>query len=346
MTSGMKLLITGTHRSSPVLYQGEKGIQGGYEAHDNNELTAVTPGEAGERLLFYHHVLHTMEELKLQPLPLLTPLQEAPPSPVPGAAADERTPATPASTIPASRDPMNAPRKGRYRHGSPEEQKLQAFLSRAKESGSIERIERARENLGRYWRSIINDEYGSISGPGFMKELRHLGKSHHARPRDPYINYRLHVLAQRAQEQGESAALSILEKIRRGGILRRSSPTGDAIADFAEKYATGNGGQCYAYVADALDRAGIRLSGMSAYMAANQLARHPKVREIRGIRSNGLTSLPKGTIVVWNRGEGHCNGHISISLGNGEEASDMIRTQITDYGTSFRTFVPLDMIDE
>ena len=53
-----------------------------------------------------------------------------------------------------------------------------------------------------------------------------------------------------------------------------------------------------------------------------------------------LPKLPPGAVVVWNKGPGHPHGHISISLGGGREASDKIRKQITNYGTSVRVFLP------
>ena len=53
-----------------------------------------------------------------------------------------------------------------------------------------------------------------------------------------------------------------------------------------------------------------------------------------------LPKLPAGAIVVWDKGNGHEHGHISIATGDGKEASDLMRNQITNYGTSFRVFMP------
>jgi len=115
---------------------------------------------------------------------------------------------------------------------------------------------------------------------------------------------------------------------------------GQMLARMAEGHATGTGGYCYKYVADSLDRLGINLSGRSAYMAAGQLASHPGVREIKGLGNGDLTRLPAGAVVVWNRSNRNPNGHISVALGDGREASDVVRSQITNYGTAFRVFMP------
>lgn len=127
-----------------------------------------------------------------------------------------------------------------------------------------------------------------------------------------------------------------------GGL--RPSGTGQGMAKAAERHARGRGGRCFKYVADVLDRFGVVLSGRSAWMAAGQLARNPKMAEVKGLKNEDLKKLPAGAVVVWNRGNGHAHGHISISLGDGREASDIIRRQATQYGTSFRVFAPRDML--
>ena len=115
---------------------------------------------------------------------------------------------------------------------------------------------------------------------------------------------------------------------------------GTALAKDAEKNANGPGGWCFRWVRQALERAGVKgVGGASAYMAADQLAKNPKFREI-SVQPKDLKKLPAGAVVVWNRGNGHEHGHISIALGDGREASDKIRTQTTNYGTSVRVFLP------
>jgi hypothetical protein len=118
--------------------------------------------------------------------------------------------------------------------------------------------------------------------------------------------------------------------------------TGKKLADIARAEATNGdskGGLCYRDVSRSLAKIGISATGASAYMAADQLAKNPKVKEVK-VNQSDLPKLPAGAIVVWNKGAGHEHGHISISTGDGKEASDLMRNQITNYGTSFRVFMP------
>ena len=73
-------------------------------------------------------------------------------------------------------------------------------------------------------------------------------------------------------------------------------------------------------------------------MAADQLAAHHRFTEIS---VGDLRTLPAGAVVVWARGSSE-HGHISIALGNGQEASDHVTSQMTYHygGGSSRVFVP------
>lgn len=127
--------------------------------------------------------------------------------------------------------------------------------------------------------------------------------------------------------------------------LKKGTPMGQALAQEALKHATdgtGDGGHCFRNVGDDLRKFGIQTSGASAYMAADQLAQSDKLKEVSGVSQDDLKKLPPGAVVVWNRGGGHEHGHISIALGDGREASDVLRQQITNYGTSYRVFLPND----
>lgn len=116
---------------------------------------------------------------------------------------------------------------------------------------------------------------------------------------------------------------------------------GADLANDAEANANGPGGWCFKWVRQALERHGVTgVGGASAYMAADQLANNSKFSEVSGLSKNDLPNLPAGAVVVWDRGNGHEHGHISISLGDGREASDKIRNQTVNYGTSFRVFMP------
>lgn len=121
--------------------------------------------------------------------------------------------------------------------------------------------------------------------------------------------------------------------------------TGRQLASIAFQHATdgtGDGHHCYTNVAQDLARIGINVTGEGAWEAADQLARNSKVQEVTGLSTQDLTKLPPGAIVVWNRGNGHEYGHISIAMGDGHEASDVMRDQTQHYGTSFRVFLPRD----
>jgi len=147
------------------------------------------------------------------------------------------------------------------------------------------------------------------------------------------------------------------EKFRRYGInnenqslvsyllTQNGSNLGSVLASEAKKVATKRDtvGWCFAGVADAVDNVMTGfLHGKSAYLAADQLAKHPNFREIK-VSADSLTRLPAGTIVVWNKTEANPHGHISISLGNGDEASDHIQKQINSLRGSknFRVFFPV-----
>ena len=131
-----------------------------------------------------------------------------------------------------------------------------------------------------------------------------------------------------------------------GGSIDASQVEGTAwgksLAQDAAANATGSGGWCYKYVAEAVARqGGGTLTGGSAYMAADQLAKNGNFKEVSGVSDADLRNLPAGCIVVWDRGNGQEHGHICVSLGDGREASDVIRPMTQGYGTSFRVFQPV-----
>ena len=140
-------------------------------------------------------------------------------------------------------------------------------------------------------------------------------------------------------------------------VLKNSSPTGAEIAQVAQDYVSSHGSDghhCLGGVAQTL----LRIKGAdgnpianltgyeSAYQAADVLNSNSNFKEIKGIDSEGLKTLPAGAIVVWSNTNGHEHGHISVALGNGREASDVFRDQITSYSDSYRIFVPNDMVDK
>ena len=108
----------------------------------------------------------------------------------------------------------------------------------------------------------------------------------------------------------------------------------------AESGVAGRGHNCKRGVRMALEKQGMKLDGVSAYMAADQLAKNKKFSEMKGLQRGDLKNLPPGATVVWNRSKGHPHGHISIAMGNGREASDVMRNQIVNYPSSYRVFMP------
>ena len=119
---------------------------------------------------------------------------------------------------------------------------------------------------------------------------------------------------------------------------------GDKLAKDAERIAksgvAGSGHNCKRGVRMAMEKSGMKLDGVSAYMAADQLAKNKNFHEEKGLSRADLKDLPPGATVVWNKAKGHPHGHISIAMGNGREASDVMRNQITNYPSSYRVFYP------
>lgn len=130
--------------------------------------------------------------------------------------------------------------------------------------------------------------------------------------------------------------LQALEQAEKGGALAKK------IAQQAEQIARQRDtvGQCYEAVAEAIEtHISPFLWGMSAWMAADQLAASSAFREIP-LTGADLPTLPAGTIVVWEKGSSP-HGHISVALGDGREASDHIAEQMTSHygGGKARAFV-------
>jgi hypothetical protein len=136
------------------------------------------------------------------------------------------------------------------------------------------------------------------------------------------------------------------------GALKQISEFGDyntekgqALAAFARRKTGGRNystKRCYEFVANAVDaKIGPFLSGGHAYLAANQLARNPKFKEIK-VAAKDLSKLPAGAIVVWGKGDSK-SGHISIADGKGNEISDFVGNQMKSHygGGKPRVFLPL-----
>lgn len=105
----------------------------------------------------------------------------------------------------------------------------------------------------------------------------------------------------------------------------------------------GTVGRCYNAVYEAVTLVyGDFLRGEAAYMAADQLARDPRFEQV-AVSPAELPKLPAGLIVVWGQTDLSPFGHISVTIGNGMEASDHIdyqRSELRGY-QNMQVFRPL-----
>lgn len=129
-----------------------------------------------------------------------------------------------------------------------------------------------------------------------------------------------------------------------GGNYTGDLPVNNELASIAQATASsmGSTGWCLKGVNNALEKAyGFRLSYNSAYQAIPALQSRSDFTEVTNQYPNAqsLTNLPAGAIVVWENSSNHPHGHISIALGNGQEASDHIQSQTVNYGTQYHVFV-------
>lgn len=128
------------------------------------------------------------------------------------------------------------------------------------------------------------------------------------------------------------------------GPVGGATASGQSLASAAARVAgrRGTTGRCFAGVAEAVTSThGSFLHGKSAYMAADQLAARSDFREVN-VSGSALRQLPPGAIVVWGKTARSPHGHISVSLGDGREASDHVATQRLQLrgDSNPRVFVP------
>ena len=98
-------------------------------------------------------------------------------------------------------------------------------------------------------------------------------------------------------------------------------------------------GLCLKGVNDTLESMGVHIQRRpSAYMALEDLRKNDRFREVQ-VSKDKLDSLPAGAIVVWGKGNNLPHGHISVSLGDGREASSKVRKQL-HLNTEFHVFMP------
>lgn len=123
----------------------------------------------------------------------------------------------------------------------------------------------------------------------------------------------------------------------------RSNPRMQRLAEAAAENArnTNTRGWCLREVNDSMEACGYSVNREPhAYMQADDFANRSDFTEVEP--PSDLSTLPAGAVVVWDRGNGHESGHISVALGDGREASDHIRPQFSqsEYGTQCRVFYP------
>lgn len=116
---------------------------------------------------------------------------------------------------------------------------------------------------------------------------------------------------------------------------------GKKLATAAEKAAKriNTPGLCLRGVNDAMESIGIPIKReAAAYMALDDMQKNKRFQEVK-VSKDKLGSLPPGAVVVWNKGPGLPYGHISVSLGNGKEASSVVRNQLK-LNTAYHVFLP------
>ena len=140
--------------------------------------------------------------------------------------------------------------------------------------------------------------------------------------------------ASRAQKSGGSAPATDLKNVQ-------GSDFGKQFAAKAEQTANkiNTSGLCLKGVNDTMQAMGLPVHREpAAWMAVDDFQKNPKFREVK-VPKDQLKSLPAGAVVIWNKGSGLPYGHISVSLGDGREASSKVRNQLL-LNTDFHVFLP------
>ena len=122
-----------------------------------------------------------------------------------------------------------------------------------------------------------------------------------------------------------------------------ATENGNKLAQIANQTAKqmGSSGWCLKGVNNSLEKMyGFRLSYNSAYMAIPALDKMTdKFTKVNATKAD-LDKLPAGAVVVWEADGDNPHGHISISLGNGYEASDHVAKQYKNISEKFHVYIP------
>lgn len=122
-----------------------------------------------------------------------------------------------------------------------------------------------------------------------------------------------------------------------------NSKLGERFARIADNNARqmNTSGKCAKGVRTAMEKAGIA-NGFRVESAkdADRILNHHKDFKPVAVNYNDLTKLPAGCIIVWEASNGHPHGHIAVTLGNGQEASDKPRTLIRRANVVYSVYMP------
>lgn len=101
-------------------------------------------------------------------------------------------------------------------------------------------------------------------------------------------------------------------------------------------------GFCSKIATNSLCDAGLTTSQIkcpAACQVAEKLSKHQNFKAV-SVAKDDLKNLPAGCVIVWQPNAGHPYGHIAVTLGDGNEASDHIQ-KLCVRDTMFSVYVPV-----
>lgn len=118
---------------------------------------------------------------------------------------------------------------------------------------------------------------------------------------------------------------------------------GEKLANSAKQAANSlnSVGRCARGVVNGMVNSGFATDSLrdNAYKLDPKLAQHKNFREVLVARED-LKNLPAGCVIVWQPSSGHANGHVAVTLGNAQEASDHVQRLIVR-NAPYSVFVPV-----
>lgn len=120
-----------------------------------------------------------------------------------------------------------------------------------------------------------------------------------------------------------------------------STDFGNELGEEIKKKANQPGFFDFKPVGQALSAKGVEVGGKTAAELADFLAKSDKFVECTDSTPEQLKDLPAGAVVVWAADGLHPLGSCSIALGDGKEASNIIRSQREKFSEKYRLFLPL-----